>query len=230
MKKLPDDIVKIALETSTQGNNAWKLHRSIRITASTCYTLFTYAKNSKPDWTKKISNYLNPKCFETKQMKYGKITEEKAFKCYKQKHNCNVKKTGFVISLTEPWLGASPDGLDIHSKNILEIKCPAAGKDQSIEWILQNCEATKRYLKIETNEQTGKTTATLNPKHAYYAQVQVNMFILNCKSADFLIYSEKEDDLFIVQVEYDLSFTESLINTLRDVYITKMLPAIVEKQ
>lgn len=220
------EIIKIALETTGQNNTNWKLYRSTRVTASKCYGLFTYYKNSNADWDKKITQFLNPKTFENKHMRYGKMTEENAFMCYRNKSNKNVKQTGFIVDLDEPWLGASPDGIDISTKTVLEIKCPASGQDHDLDWVLENCNATKKYVKsaVSTN---GVITYTLHKKHSYYAQIQTNMHVLRCDTGDFIIYSKKSNDFLLITVKYDKEFVEELLKTLKNIYFKYILPKLV---
>ncbi|XP_058828116.1 uncharacterized protein LOC131688009 [Topomyia yanbarensis] len=184
--------------------------RSRRITASSCYGLFTYSKNPKPNWEKKIYQYLKPSNFQTKSTRYGKQTEETAFLCYAQKRNPAIKKTGFVIKYEDPWIGGSPDGLDTMARIVLEIKCPAAGEEHDLHWIMANCSSTQRYVKID-----GDAKYYLNKKHSYYAQCQVNMHILNCETTDFIVYSKQENDFIVIEVGYDKTFAEELLHVLK---------------
>lgn len=68
----------------TMGQNTiivWHSERAKRITASNCYTLYTYSKNKNPNWPKKIATYfkiINP----TKNMKMGNIMEPVAIRDY----------------------------------------------------------------------------------------------------------------------------------------------------
>lgn len=59
------DILKIALETKTD-KKLWHQKRQYRITASRCYSLFTYKKN---DWNMKAQKYFWPKGFSNKYVK-----------------------------------------------------------------------------------------------------------------------------------------------------------------
>lgn len=219
-----DDVLRIAVETESQNTKEWQLQRSVRITASSCYGLYTYSKNDNPDWKKKVVHYLKPKTILTKEMRYGKATEEKAFICYSQKRNPLIQKTGFIVHHKEPWIGGSPDGIDTLSGLILEIKCPFSGKDNGLDWIINNCPATKRYLKVQ--ELNGNIQFTLHKKHCYYAQVQVNMWVMKCTKADFIVYSSKDDDFIVVEVEYDKYFIQDLQETLQSVYFNYVLPEL----
>nr|XP_029712998.1 uncharacterized protein LOC115257492 [Aedes albopictus] len=194
------EIIKICEQTKCQDNNAWRLHRSIRVTGSSCYELFTYSKNKNPDWTKKIQSYLNPKPLHTKAVQYGKDMEQAAFSCNKEKRNPLIKKCGFVVSPENSWMGVSPDGIDPLNKVLLEIKCPLKGAEHSIEWLINECQATKCYIK-QVN-----SVLEINRKHKYYAQVQLGMHILNIQKCDFIIFSKYEGNFAVVEIDYDKTF------------------------
>lgn len=219
-----DEVVDIAIETQGQNTNLWKIQRSMRITASSCYKLYTYLFNSNPNWEKKISQYWSMRNIKTAAMKYGSQTENLAFECYQQKRNPMIKKSGFIIKHDEPWFGASPDGIDPFNDIILEIKCPIVGENGGIAEI-SNCDNVKKYLKICPETSVIK----MNPKHAYYAQVQLNMWVTNTKFCDFILYSLKENDFIIVEVCFDSAFVENIVNGLKGLYFSEMLPRLIKR-
>lgn len=226
VKTTIDQVLEIGLETSSQDTKIWKLQRAKRITASSCYGLYTYSKNPKANWDTKIKRYLNPVSFENKSTRFGKDTEDTAFLCYLKKRNPNMKKTGFIIHHYESWIGGSPDGVDPISRVVLEIKCPTGGQEHGLEYLTTKCNATQRYVKVTSANEEKKYC--LNKRHAYYAQVQVNMFVLNCPRTDFIVYSLKEDNFLVVEVPYDKAFLEDLIPSLKGIYFTKILPKLVK--
>ncbi|XP_058816768.1 uncharacterized protein LOC131680059, partial [Topomyia yanbarensis] len=120
--------IMIAIETEDQNTIAWKIHRASRITASSCYSLFTYIKNKSPNWDKKIESYWSIRNLNLKSTKYGKETESAAFDCYRRNRNPLIKRCGLVIHPTESWIGGSLDGLDPESGLLLEIKCPGTAE------------------------------------------------------------------------------------------------------
>ncbi|XP_062538609.1 uncharacterized protein LOC134206882 [Armigeres subalbatus] len=148
VKTTIDQVLEIGLETSSQDTKIWKLQRAKRITASSCYGLYTYSKNPKANWDTKIKRYLNPVSFENKSTRFGKDTEDTAFLCYLKKRNPNMKKTGFIIHHYESWIGGSPDGVDPISRVVLEIKCPTGGQEHGLEYLTTKCNATQRYVKV----------------------------------------------------------------------------------
>lgn len=218
------EISDICMHTKYQDNSSWRMNRSIRITGSSCYELYTYYRNKNADWTKKIQSYLSPKSLHTKAIQYGKEVEKFAFNSYKAKRNPLIKKCGFVISFEEPWMGVSPDGVDPLNRLLLEIKCPLLGADHGINWVIDECKATRSYIRrVESSIQ-------LNRNHKYFAQVQLAMYVMKLPKCDFIVYSKFEDDFAIAEVDYDEAYTLQLVSVLKTVYFTHMLPQIVERE
>lgn len=215
--------VDLAIATKYQDSNQWKIHRSTRITASSCYQLFTYINNKNPDWDKKIKQYWDTNVLKVKATKYGKDTEPFAYECYKRKRNPLIKKCGLVIHPVENWIGGSPDGIDPLTNIVLEIKCPVGG-DSSLEEIMKSPNVL-RYIKCCSNSEN----LTLNDKHMYYCQVQINMWITKCPICDFIIYSKKDDDFILIEVQFDSLFVENVINQLKPLYFKKMLTHLLNR-
>jgi putative phage-type endonuclease len=212
--------VKISLEaatdlnqnTSSQNTVLWATERKLRITASSCYSIFTYSKNKTTNWQKKYSDLH--KGVTTSAMIYGKNTEAAAFSSY-QKEEPLVKRSGFCVNPTYPWLGCSPDGIVVEKRKLLEIKCPVKLKNEPFS--LEHC----KFL-----EQSDSDNLSLKKKHVYYGQVQLGMFLMNCSSADLVIYSKFTDSHVTINIKYDYYFVLQLVETLNKVYFTVLLPII----
>ncbi|XP_058817229.1 uncharacterized protein LOC131680531 [Topomyia yanbarensis] len=213
--------VTIAMETKNQNTNNWKIHRSIRITASSCYKLYTYIKNKNPDWDNKITQYCDLRTLNVKAVKHGKEAEPLAFNCYKIKRNPMMKQCGLVIHPYESWIGGSPDGLDPLMHIVLEIKCPGDA-NSSLDEILCS-PSVKRYVKRCPIAGDLK----LHSHHSYYCQVQINMWILNCDTCDFIIYSMKDDDFIVIEVPFDTHFVQAVVNDLKYLFFEKMLKKLL---
>lgn len=219
-----DRVIDIAIDTQDQRSNLWKVQRSFRITGSSCYNLYTYLNNANPNWDKKVAQYWSTSNIKTSAMKYGTRTESIAFECYKRKRNPMIKKNGFIIRQDEPWFGASPDGIDPFGDMILEIKCPVVGEQGGIQEI-EGSDTIKKYVK--RCPETG--AFKMNVKHAYYAQVQMNMWVTNTKFCDFILYSSKEDDFIVVEVALDQRFVQHIANGLKGLYYSEMLPRLLTR-
>lgn len=215
--------VDLAIATKHQDSNQWKIQRSTRITASSCYQLFTYINNKKPDWDKKIKQYWNTNVLKAKATKYGKDTEPLAYESYKKKRNPLIKKCGLAVHPTENWIGGSPDGIDPLTNIVLEIKCPVGG-ETSLEEIMISPNVL-RYIK----RCSSSGNFLLNNQHMYYCQVQINMWIFNCLICDFIIYSKKDDDFVVIEVPFNSMYVENVVNGLKPVYFKKMLPMLLNR-
>ncbi|XP_052566501.1 uncharacterized protein LOC128093505 [Culex pipiens pallens] len=217
-------IVQTAINTQTQSTNVWKIQRTRRITASSCYGLYTYLKNKNPDWSSKITRYWSIKNINSAAVKYGKETEATAFECYRKKRNPLMKKCGLVVKEGECWFASSPDGVDPLSNTLLEIKCPQVGELGSLDDVLVN-ETVLKYIQI--CPVTGKLS--LNRFHAYYCQVQLNMWTLQCLSCDFVVYASKPNDFIVVEVDFDPDYVHTIVNSLKKLYMSTMLPKLLKQ-
>lgn len=215
------NILRIADETRGQATNYWKIQRAMRITASSCYKLYTYLFNENANWEQKISRYWSMTSLKVRAVTYGTETEKIAFNCYRKKRNPLVRKCGMVVKLGECWFAASPDGVDPLNRIVVEIKCPLAGETEGIA-DLENNKAVRKYL---NRSATGQLI--LNKRHDYYCQVQMNMWVLQCELCDFVVYSKKDDDFIVLEIPFDIMFVENVANGLKGLYFTQMLAKLL---
>lgn len=79
----------------------------------------------------------------------------------------SIQHTGTVVSVAEPWLSASPDGV-ISSNELLEIKCPLLGRSrESLEDLF-----TSKGFDVKMVDRVSWATGV-----AYYMQVQLGTFL-----------------------------------------------------
>lgn len=198
----------ICMGTISQNSEECKEERSMRITASNAYSLFTYyvteEKKSK-DWKRKIVKLMFPENLKTPAIDHGRRCEHKAIESYEIMTSVSVNRCGFVIPPHIPWIGCSPDGIIVEERKINKVKFPFAGKTSTISEVLKDLP----YLS-KSNQ--------LRKRHIYYGQVQINMFVLKCEKADFIIYSEFEDRCYVISVDLDEEYVYGLLDTLREVY------------
>lgn len=195
-------------------SSEWKKQRSLRITASKCYTLYTYSKSKNQNWDKKCNSYINSKPFFSKHTNYGVLNELNALKSYERDLKYSVAKLGLVVSPSACWLGCSPDGFDTTRNVLIEIKCPTLGEEKELEDMLLQVP----YLNCSEG------SFKLKKKHIYYGQIQLNLFILNAPSCDLVLYSKKSDKCAIICVPKDLEFLAELIPSLKKIYGSYILP------
>ncbi|XP_055543104.1 uncharacterized protein LOC129728678 [Wyeomyia smithii] len=206
--------IQICCDTIEQRlSKSWKIERSRRITASNAYGLHTYYSSfDKPkDWRKKIISVAASQKMRNPLIDHGVRCEPLAIKSYTQDFGKVVTKCGFVIPPHIPWLGCSPDGIVLDERKIIEVKCPFVGKNHVLADTLEQLS----YL--------SKNSKRLKINHSYYAQIQLNMFILKCKTTDFIIYSEFEDKCSVQTIMYDENYLRKILGSLKEVYFNAFL-------
>ncbi|KAJ3657375.1 hypothetical protein Zmor_009184 [Zophobas morio] len=121
------------IERNTRGqsdNDTWFKERKYRLTSSIFGQIVKRRKNSK--WAKLVEAHLYSKPFTNAAVQYGKVNEKNAIQAYVQRTGEKVTECGLFVHLQYGYLGTSPDGLT-DSGGIIEIKCPKAAENLTIE-------------------------------------------------------------------------------------------------
>ena len=108
--------------------------------------------------------------------------------CNSQHESFSVKDSGLVINSEWPFIEESPDGIincSCHGKGVLEIKCPFCNQESTI----QSTAMDKRFCLKQSGEKL-----CLDEKHAYYYQIQTQLFVRNVEYADFCVCTFLKDD------------------------------------
>src|SRR5215469_3540953 len=215
-------IGELCAATLNQSNGAWRRARKIRITASNCYSLYTYGKGKGADWGRKIRTYLrdfdlsgNP------AVQYGVRNESVARGLYEKSEGVEVKRFGICVSRHAPFLACSPDGIvfkDGRPDRLVEIKCPYISRDVDLIQLVKNRRVP--YLFFERGR------LYMKKKHNYFAQVQLALCILNLRKCDFIILSQTT--YMKIEIERDDEFLLDLLVKLKSVYFGYMLSVCME--
>ncbi len=227
---------KIAELTKQQSKTKlWYYQRAGRITASKAKACFATSCEKPSMSLIKSVCYPNLYKFTSKKTEWGCCHEKNANSFYKnvfsKNHaNLSVTATGFHISHTHPFIGASPDGLtkcNCCGEGLLEIKCPfscTTGKQ------LQEMD----YLKTVNGRRV------LDRNHNYYYQVQLQMFVLERKFCDFVCWSKQNVDptkpevkvevIYVERIMYDKPFVDKFIEKTTGLYINVILPELLCKK
>ena len=124
-----------------QASSLWYEARRYRLTASMFGTILRRKPDTPPD--NLVLRILQPKNFTSPATEWGKTQESVAMKSYVQYQHSNghssltVTPVGFHISLTHPYLGASPDGAVYDPSTegepfgFVEIKCPYTARNMT---------------------------------------------------------------------------------------------------
>lgn len=190
--------------------SSWFKFRAGRITASQFKTACR-TKIEEPSKTlvKQIC-YPMKQSFTSKYTEYGKKYEKNAIKKFfwniqnvdKSHSDFAVYSTGFFISLETPEVGASPDSIcrcSCCGWAALEVKCPYWMKDmKSLDEVVEFVGQNVTCLVLVDNK------LRLDVNHAYYFQVQLQMYVCKFKFCDFFVWSK---DMYLYErIPYNENF------------------------
>ncbi len=207
----------------------WYSARQYRITASQFGVVYHRKDSTPPD--KLVLQLIQRKSFSTLATRYGIEMEPVAIEAYVQhQHNHGlpdlvVTASGFHVSSSHTFLGATPDGsvYDPHYTaepfGFLEVKCPFSAKD------VEPYEAcTKPNFFSTVNKDTN--TIELKESHSYYCQVQGQMEVGKRQWCDFVIYTQK--GISVQRITFNERFwTDKLLPKLERFYNNCLLPELV---
>ena len=184
----PDECRAIEASTRKQSQSkVWYQQRAGRITASNlksaCKT--NTAKPAK-SLVKSIC-YPEAHKFSTAATRWGCKHEGRAREAYQREisrfhESLTISDSGLNIDPRWPYLGASPDGIvdcECCGMGVCEIKCPYAYKDSTIS------EAVGQKNFCLKKDEFGKIF--LDKSHAYYYQIQAQIFICGVEYCDFVV-------------------------------------------
>ena len=113
-------------------------------------------------------------------------TAKREYQTYQQQHghpDLTVDNSGLFISLDDPWLAATPDGLvndpsdTTHPMGLVEIKNPHSARSQTLT------EASKKCLEQNSSFQ-------LKTRLDYYYQIQTQLYCTGRHWCDFVLRTD----------------------------------------
>lgn len=208
------------IEMATRGqakNPSWHEARFGRLTSSQFGSVMSRKPATPPDNLVKSIMGFTP-YFETPATRWGKVKEVAARRQYfnvMQKVHSHMTVTGdcgLVISLTEPFLAASPDGLvqcpDCNpTAGLVEIKCPFKWRSSMIKAACEDADFCC---------QMHEGNIQLKRSHAYYFQVQGQMGITDRKWCDFVVWTCQE--MHVERIKFDEELWMDMKQKLRMFY------------
>ena len=197
------DLVKIKTREQSKSK-LWNQHRKYRITASKCKRALQKPSTGP---TKAIREILQNKAsFQSQKMKQGLEDERKILKLYETQLGCKVHKVGFVISLSRPFLGASPDGV-VLEKCVVEVKRIFSNPNQMS---LTEAVCKRGIFKMHGGN------LIVNKKHPYYYQIQQQLYCTEYEYADFVLSDLR--DIIIYCIRKDKEFATIDVPKLEEFY------------
>lgn len=224
------EIIKIEDATKDQSQSKlWFKYRAGRITASkfkaVCRTTI-----SKPSLTTiKSICYPEKVKFISKQTEYGLKNEKTALKEYentmKNQHTeFVVSESGLNICKEYQQLGATPDAFvqcKCCGKGCVEIKCP---------YVLDSeCKSLKEFSEIKNTclIKAGNENVTLDKKHSYYYQIQMQMFVTKTFYCDFIIWCKSF--IFTERIYFDDNFCAEHITKALNFHKYVIVPELIAR-
>ena len=220
----------IAEETKLQHvSQLWGRIRKFRLTGSNFGKVLASCNrcNAKGTYPPSLFKTLSGECDLSGRdvIMWGQMHEETAITAYKTATRNLVEKVGLLL-FPCGFLGCSPDGMVLtedQQRGVLEVKCPWKYRDCTVEQIMeQECKGqhppSAFYL-----EKSG----TLNPKHAYWHQIQGEIAAANVNWGHFVIWTNK--GMKILVVERDNNWSRENLPKLTDFYLNQFLPHLNAK-
>jgi putative phage-type endonuclease len=202
-----------AIEKATRKQSKskrWHLERKYRVTASNFHAVIK--STERRNMQKLCMNLHGSTPLRTKPIIHGQTFEATAIKKFEEREGLKVEKCGLYVRTDLPFLGASPDGL-VGEDTIVEVKCPYTGRNDVIM-------ANKAFKFLTTNAQGD---LELKKSHAYYTQIQGQLYITKCNVCYFVVYTFQ--DLLILKINRNDEFCDKeLIPKLYGFFTTHYRP------
>ena len=141
--------------------------------------------------------------------------------------NLTVDDCGLLINPKWPLIGASPDGLlscECCGKETLQIKCPYCHRYESIA----SAAFSDKTFCLHT---ASDGSLHLDHSHAYYYQVQTQLFVSGLNYCDFCVctFADGETGLFIERIQKDGEFWSECVTKVDIFMKTCILPELSGK-
>lgn len=173
----------------------------------------------------------------TKAMQWGIANEPIAMEKYRRVMTPNhkhfsVKETGLTISMENPFLGASPDGLVTCSccgDGLAEFKVPWTLRDKTV---VELAKAKGTCLELTSSQCT-----RLRRSHEYFYQIQMQLAVTHSTYCDFFLLTSK--DYHLERIVLDKNLWQSALPKLRaffdgfilqELFEPKLLVQVIVKQ
>ena len=228
-------------QTTSQSESVmWHEQRKGRITASNMGNVLKHVSSGMEivgathSITASIMGYYNiPHDHLPKALAWGKQNETQAIERYtkhqSKHHHLDVVRTGLWVSLNEPFIAASPDAMvecSCCGAGLVEVKCPWTHREKGVHEL---AEVKESCLEMEDS------TIKLKLEHAYYAQVQTQLYCTGRTYCDFVVMTKSANDsLCIIRIKADESFIQVMRSKSKvfweQIIKTELLTRAVQKK
>ena len=191
----------------------WYAVRQPRITASKAKRCLLKDTTSPTKAVAAVLQYTAN--IQTKAIREGIEWEGKIIERYEYISGNKVAKSGFVVSAEEPFLGASSDGVIHNGAGVIEVKKVTSKEGESYEDTLCRLNIYKRK----------EGQITMNPKHAYYTQVQQQMYCTGCLYCHFIVSNGTW--VHVDVLSFNKPFWNDVLLNLKQFYFRHIFPEII---
>ena len=219
---------RITVDTVGQGDDTssmlWHEERRKRLTASNVGKIAKRRATTKVGPS--VKQLLNRKFQGNVATNWGTFREEDSNKEYlrkkrEQSPNISTSKSGLVVSLRDPWLGASPQRLVYDPAldspdGLVEYKNPYSARNVTIDEAVKK---VKNFCLCYSSDQK----LQLKENHDYYYQIQCAMYCTNRKWCDFVVMTK---NIYIQRVTFSEEFWSAVLSKLKTFYFTAVLPQL----
>ena len=207
-------------------NDLWIIERRKRITASNVGSISKMRHTTKK--SKKVELLLYSNFRGNAATHYGSDKEESTRQQYEtyMKQNGHptfkIEKCGLFVSLENPWLAVSPDGL-VHDPDtaqplgLIEIKNPYSVRQLSLDEAIKTPPFCLEQHKDDN-------TYRLKRRHDFYYQVQCQLYCTSREWCDFVLRTDMA--MHVERIQRDTLWWNSNIPKLKKFYFSSLLPEL----
>lgn len=183
------------IHTVDQKSEAWHKLRLGRFGSTDANTVSVAGAGLKTLCYQKASEIMIgriPETYTNADMERGIAFEPTARIAYKIQQGVEVQEVGYVT--LDEWVGASPDGV-VEDEGLIEIKCPNDYK----------------FVKF-LHEKKAKGIKAIEKAH--YLQMQHQIYVMDRKWCDYVIFNDNIDRIEITRVERDDEVIQKIVTGL----------------
>ena len=233
IKLLSTEVEAIEAATRDQSCNAlWQTMRNGRLTSSRFGEILKHRQTTDSQrLVKDIMGYKGPMMKVPPQIRWGKNNKDRAYKLYiEDRQRCGedmeVEASGLHLMADRSLIGASSDGkvlcrnVDTCNRGCLEIKCP-----YSINGHITVSMTPTEIAEKHPENRSDDGLLHLPHDHAYYAQVQGEMALLDVEWCDFVVFSNYTVLVDRIMANYD--YWMDLLEKLEQFYLQHVIPELL---
>ena len=235
----PSEVEHLAASTTEQSKcSLWLAHHKARITGSTVHEAISKV-GKEGNISKRNDSFIAKTMGYTDRassqaLTFGLSREELALETYasiQKLHHADfqLKKSGLILSVDHPYIGASPDGIvrcSCHGPGVVEVKNPFTNRSLTIHELATSnkCSILQYRLPVVDNDMQ---EIILNRKHQYFTQIQCQMYVTNTSYCDFVVQTCADyDNIYIERVKIDHDFVSKMVNKCKIIFDKLIVPEL----